>query len=277
MASYSEDWVTADEHSLMDHSNEVAEKELNQLIVKSGIGDYLNTGVPVDIEKIARSVGAISIRKADIPAAGMLIPTDDSFMILLNRNHNSNRQRFSCAHEIAHALIDPSYSMAQRQLPASNGVNLERKCENLAAMLLMPTNSFSACLESYGNHLKTIIKLSQIFLTSIQSTAIRFVDLVKEPCVLIISELKSGKSGRKLRVRWSYQNTLRHDGKPIYFIPRGKSTNINTATIAYQTGQTQSDIVRIDIGDLRINAHAESKGLGFGKTRYVMTLVFPSR
>jgi len=118
--------------------------------------------------------------------------------------------------------------------------------------------------------------LARLFVTSIQATAIRFVDVIDEPCMLIVSKLRGGSSGRNLRIVWSHQNTVKPTGKPMYFVPRNKSIQLTTARLAFHSGQVQSDVEEINIGDLQTKARTESKSFGRGDNRYVLTLVFPN-
>jgi Zn-dependent peptidase ImmA (M78 family) len=263
-------------NEFVNQPRQSARRGLDRLIATLGIEDLLNTKIPVDLEKLGRHFGARSIKKVNIPAAGMLVPIDNQFLILVNKNDWPMRQRFSSAHEIAHAAIDPKYQRVHRRLPLPSKSRLERTCENLAAMFLMPNPSFSNFLQSYGPSLLTITKLARLFVTSIQATAIRFVDVIDEPCMLIVSKLRGGSSGRNLRIVWSHQNTVKPTGKPMYFVPRNKSIQLTTARLAFHSGQVQSDVEEINIGDLQTKARTESKSFGRGDNRYVLTLVFPN-
>ena len=261
-------------------TNEIGQAQsrmLLEVISDYGLPSLLSEKVPVDIASVAKAMGATKVAEADIPAAGMLVPENGTYRILVNRKHDITRQRFSCAHELAHMLLSPKHNGAMRLPPVPSGNDLERKCEAMAALLLMPDPAFSRFANGEKPGIRTITKLAQLFLTSIQATALRFVDVVKEPCVLIISELCNGRSGFNQRVRWSYQNTKRPNGKSLYFIPKGGTLNIVTATKSRQTGQIESEVEDIRVGGLRTRAYTESRSFGFRNYKYVLTLVFPSR
>ena len=250
---------------------------LQHIIAESGLSGLLCENLPVDIARVAKAKGAKSITEADIPASGMLIPTEDSFRILLNRQHSLVRQRFSCAHELAHVILNAEYSLSMRRDRVHSQNDLERKCEALAALILMPDPTFSELTLKEHPSIQAIIRLARLFLTSIQATALRFMDVVEESCVLIVSKLRQGRTGFNLRVSWSQQNTRRRDGKTLYFVPRGSSLNIRTASIAHQAEEVQAGIEKINVGALKLNAYTESKGFGTGNRRYILTLVFPDR
>ena len=249
------------------------------LIDGLGIRDLLNENIPVNIGRIAKALGAESVRQADTSFAGMLIPTEKSFRILINRNLSPVRQRFSCAHEIAHAIFDPGLTPAMRhnEQPAPN--MLERNCENLAARLLMPDPTFTEYADSNAFSIPTVMKLARTFHTSIQATAIRLMDVIDEPSVAVVSKMAVGKTtGPQLRVNWNYQNIRRLCKTHSYFLPKGKSVGLATADMAYKTNHFQFGQEHIDIGDLRRSrTYTESKAFGNGKSRYVLSLIFPKR
>ena len=252
------------------------EQGLAQVIAEFGLTNLLNQEYPVDLVEVAKALGATTVAEANIPAAGMLIPEDGAFKILVNREHDITRKRFSCAHELAHMLLSTEHNIAMRRPPVPAGNDIERKCEALAALLLMPDPAFSRLAHSEKPGIRTIAKLAQVFLTSIQATALRFVDVIKEPCVLIVSEIKDDQLSIGLRVRWSYQNTIRPGGKSLYFIPRGGTLRMVTAANASQTGRIEAETEDISVGGLRTRAYTESKSFGFRRYRYVLTLIFPN-
>ena len=250
---------------------------LARLIDELGIRDLLNENIPVNIGRVAKALGAESVRQANLSVAGMLIPTEKSFRVLVNKNLSPVRQRFSCAHEIAHAIFDPGLTPAMRhnEQPAPN--MLERNCENMAALLLMPDPTFDRYAKANEFSIPTITKLARIFHTSVQATTIRLMDVIDEQSVAIFSEITRGRTGSQLRVKWNYQNVRRLREKPSYFLPKGKSINLSTANMAYRTNHMQSKSEYIDVGDLRLKSYTESKAFGSGETRYVLSLIFPER
>ena len=215
--------------------------------------------------------------KPDISVAGMLIPTKNSFRVLVNKKHSPVRQRFSCAHEIAHAIFDPELTPSMRQDVQHAHNALERNCEELAAQLLMPDPTFSRYANSDVCSIRSVVKLARTFETSIKATAIRLMDVTDEPCIAIFSAMAAGKTGPQLRIQWNYQNIRRVCRRHAYFLPKRKSVNLATAEMAHRTNQIQTKNEFIDIGNLRLKGYTESQAFGFGKTRYVLSLVFPER
>jgi Zn-dependent peptidase ImmA (M78 family) len=235
----------------------------------------LNSG-PVNIEQMAlRVTPAIkSVQRVSLPTDGMLAPIGDDMVVFVNSRHSAERQRFTIAHEIAHAILEPG-SLAHRQISPSPDKALENRCDHLASLMLMPDPQFTNELRRLKPSIATVQKLSRSFFTSIQATALRVIDSASEPLVLLVSAFSDGKSGRRLRVKW-FKYARLEDGAS-QFIPKNASVNISSALTAYQTPGILSEIEDIVIGRFRINARVESKGFGQGNTRYVLSLVYPDR
>ena len=251
-------------------------KGIEQAIADSGVAELLQEVIPpVDIRKIALYLGATSVGITDLPFSGVLLPSEDSFRILVNKHHNVVRQRFSVAHEVAHVLLNPG-CVAMRQSPTLHSDELEKRCESLAALLLMPDPAFSDFSQQNRAGIERIIELARLFVTSIQATAIRYVDVVKEKCVLIVSEVQQNADPR-LRVRWSHQNTRKYDGRSLYFVPNGIPMRVRTAQDAHRTNRIETGTEKLNLGGLRIRAYTESRSFGLRDYRYVLTLVLPDR
>ena len=248
-----------------------------RLIDELNIRELLNTHIPVNVESIAKALGAESVQMADISVAGMLLPADNSFRILVNRNEPRVRQRFSCAHEIAHAILNPKLTPSLRQEVPEAPTALEKHCDKLAAQILMPDPTFSTYANSEACSIQSIVKLARTFQTSIRATTIRVMEVIEEPSIAIFSAMAAGKTGPQLRIQWNRQSIRRLRSKHAYFLPKGKSLNLATADMAYKTGQMQMKDEYIDVGNLKLKAYTESKGFGFGKSRFVLSLVFPER
>ena len=248
-----------------------------RLIDELGIRDLLNAHVPVNIESIAKSLGAESVQRANISVAGMLLPTEDSFRILVNKNEHWVRQRFSGAHEIAHLILDPKHAPSMRKEVPEAPTTLEKHCDMLAAQILMPDPTFSRYAKSEICSIQSILKLARTFQTSITATTIRLMDVIDEPIIAIFSRMATGKTGLHLRIQWNSQNVRRLRRRHAYFLPKGKSVNLATADMAYRTNQIQTKNEYIDVGNLRLKGYTESRAFGYGKSRYVLSLVFPER
>ncbi len=256
--------------------NATHDVDLEKFLIESGLNERLNARLPVNLASIARSLGARSVTDADIPAAGMLVPVDSGFMILVNKNNSRERKRFSCAHEVAHALIEPESTSAQRQLPFVENSSLEKTCERLASLLLMPNPVFRNHATAGLPSIAKVAKLAETFATSIQATALRFVKEIGERCLLLISEPHGHSDEVQLAVKWSNNNFPKSGAKRV-FVPHRARVGLRSAQIAFRTRDAQRDTETLSVGKYRFETYSESKAFGEGKSRYVLTLAFPDR
>jgi Zn-dependent peptidase ImmA (M78 family) len=121
-----------------------ARKLLDQLDIK---------GVPVPVDKIAKSLGAqLQFSPLDEELSGLVYIKDDVPIIGVNSLHHPNRQRFTIAHEIAHlhlhrdsitsaVHVDKQFTepvLKRDSASASGTERLEIEANHFAAALLMP-------------------------------------------------------------------------------------------------------------------------------------------
>lgn len=129
-------------------------KEASNLLVKYGL-----FSAPVDLEKLSGHLGATIHREPlEDEVSGMLVITEGTKHIVVNKNHHLNRQRFTIAHEIGHLclhhkdgdqlFVDNKLAVYNRIGTASSNaysapnsttsIDDERQANNFAAALLMP-------------------------------------------------------------------------------------------------------------------------------------------
>lgn len=119
---------------------------VEQLLAHHGIKQ-----APVDIERLARGLGAEVIRKpAEDNLSGFILRDQGRVVIGVNSEHPKTRQRFTLAHEIGHLLLHegeplhvdsdtPGFSVNRRDQRSREGSDVtEREANHFAAELLMP-------------------------------------------------------------------------------------------------------------------------------------------
>ena len=100
--------------------------------------------LPVSLESVAAQFGIRDIRYERIPVDACLIPTSATeYKVVVSSEASQSRQRFSLAHEIAHAaihaLIPETRRFATRTIFTQPQSRVEeRLCDAIAARLLMP-------------------------------------------------------------------------------------------------------------------------------------------
>ena len=125
----------------------------------------------------------------------MLVPLPQGYSVVINENAPHPRQRYSLAHELGHIMLLETDSSALRPTRAtryrsSNSATQakkteERLCDAIAAELLMPEEIFTREVEKSGRSLEHLPRLANAFDTSLTATAIRYWELLPEPCHLI--------------------------------------------------------------------------------------------
>ena len=256
--------------------------EFDPLSELDRIPDELLGMPPIDIEAIAEHLGVTKIIRGDIDCAGALQPIGrNTFAILLNRNNPAERQRFTCAHEVSHILLDPIYKgRTGKRLSGTSREKLESACNRLATELLMPRSLFEESASAHSWKLSSLPALASQFKASMEATARRYVDTIAEPCVLLTwrqstndckeaMKLYRHHVNRLVRGRWfdistqirQYNAVLLKD--PSY--PLGRVPTYGRICVTYGSSQSFSTFF--------VNTLA----YGYGKNRRVLNAIYPGR
>lgn len=114
-------------------------------------------------------------------SSGRLLPSENKVSILLNRSEKYYRRRFTCAHELGHAIIR-GYLKSASQLALLSPRNTEEeeiRASIFASNFLMPENDLIRALKSQepSNHAETVaINLSRMFAVNLFAIVYRLTD-----------------------------------------------------------------------------------------------------
>lgn len=182
--------------------------------------------IPVPIDELALRLDIIGIRSLDAEGfeGGLITDIDKSEgLILVNKASILQRRRFTIGHELGHFLC-PSHmpigdsgfrcSSDDMRLSSSSGLgrtaHMEAEANLFAAHLLMPQFHFSKDMSLYKDvNIEHILDLATRYDASREATARRYIDLLDEPCAVIVSY-----NGTILRF-------YRGEGFPYLYIKRG--------------------------------------------------------
>ena len=89
-------------------------------------------------------VGAVRY-SATISAAGMLVPFEGGYRIIVKADQPAARQRWTVAHEIAHTFIP----YPEHELAAPEFAELERRCDLFAEALLLPAKDVRGAFRGF--------------------------------------------------------------------------------------------------------------------------------
>ncbi len=135
---------------------------------------------PTDLEAIFPRVDILECHAdPDMLTAGELRQAEGGFEIAYNQSESENRQRFTIAHEIAHAVMERTGPHCPRR-----GRELERICDLIAGQILVPEEALAATVKSPLN-LTEISRLARLFKSSLTMTAIRCAQQYRVACAQV--------------------------------------------------------------------------------------------
>ena len=238
-------------------------------------------GPPVDLHELGGQLGVVEVEWKELTVDGMVLPKADGYKIILNPNRA--RSRFSWAHELGHVIIQ-SGELASPQFRgrSASQKEIENLCDKLAAEILMPRDAFRHSMEEVGCRISSIPRLARTFDTSVQSTAIRFVEFLDTPAVLTVWK-PSSNDPLRLQRAWSFQNQVCRPYR--YGIPKGdraKNVEVNGPYLALSRSGPVSTVEALFVTSRRRGAEtnkwarfpSESMAIGSGQYRYVLSLSY---
>lgn len=138
---------------------------------------------PVDLVKLATVRSVRSIKSVDLAIDGMIAVDHGGYVIELNKSHTAERQRFTCAHELAHTFfleLETSHPRPRMRVVDSNlelrSSEEERLCNIMAAEILLPELPFKKVIKEFGICAANVLSLAELFRASIRATARRVVE-----------------------------------------------------------------------------------------------------
>lgn len=144
---------------------------------------------PVDVLALARDQGIrVVFEELEDKISGMLVQTGRETVIGVNARHHENRQRFTLAHELAHAHLHPNSPtvyvdgmMVHFRGEEERGPSpIEVEANAFAAALLMPAPFLREDLHNRAIDMfdETAVKrLAQRYKVSVQALTIRLMEL----------------------------------------------------------------------------------------------------
>src|SRR5262245_21315431 len=155
--------------------------------------DYcLDVAAPVPVEDIAMDRGVLCLEATLTGCLARLVRKGNRGIIRTDvRIREEGRKRFAIAHELGHWFLHEAESQificTAEQIRDYKGSPMEVEANLFASELLMPTGLFRPLACDVEPTLERVKSLAGIFNTSLTSTAMKFVDLNKHECVLILS------------------------------------------------------------------------------------------
>jgi len=257
---------------------------VNKLIEKRG-----HDKPPFLPEEFASLLGIKKIVRTDLgQTSAVLLRVHDGYVIKVNQNQHPVRQNFSCAHEIGHILfselkLEPYIQSIEYRTFNPQGERearaaaRERLCDAAATELLMPELVFGKYLSGFGISVHSIERLANIFGASRLTSAIRIAEVSPEPCLALLWQPWPRNRPRGLRLAWRVgpgrESRSKANYMPVHTFVRPPSTLHKS----YQGDKLVKSFKLFKVDNAAKRLPMESKGFGYGETRYVLSLAFPDR
>ena len=120
----------------------------------------------------------------------VLIRTDESATLFVNRKRSWTRQRFSICHGIGHFILPDHRNLDDLKRgcftmrPLTKKV-YERQADRFAAARNMPPTRFRQDMKTATPGMMGILELASSYLASVESAVIQYVGLTEVPCSLL--------------------------------------------------------------------------------------------
>ncbi len=256
-------------------------KQIARSELKRRCPEHLLLTPPIDVNAVASCLGVkqVMVRELDVP--GLLYQLDqDSAVIVVNNANPLTRQRYSCAHEIVHMLLSPSQKVRlSHRSPVQAHKALERACEELAAEILMPQEVFTEYASRMGWAASSIQPLSNVFQTSMEATARRYVEVISEPCVMVMWRLVKTEDGSKTKMTRYIKNRKVDIGE--YRLVSPATTESSPVSRCLRGLKSVGGFQRVSITSRKNtqikSLYSEVMGYGIGANRRAINLIYPGR
>ena len=174
-------------------------------------------GPPFNPIELARLIQIDIIPNDSIPDASTLPLDENNLQIQYNPFQKQSRINFSIAHEIGHTLFsDCTYELRNREQEPTANRQLEKLCNIAAAEIQLPYAIFSNDVNNCPLTLEGLLELSKKYESSLESTFIRFTEVVGKPCAFLINILND--ENQLVLDYWKRSNSFQYS-IPDNFIP----------------------------------------------------------
>jgi len=181
---------------ITEHDKQLIGKHIKELLEPEDYarklrGDLGNIDEPIDPITAAQELG-IKVSEDNFKGfAGALIKTERKYLILLAADLYRLKKNFVVSHELGHWYIpthtNEKYICRLEDIEKYSEQNIiERRANKFAAEFLMPAIAFRRAIKGKALSLKTITNLAEYFRVSLQAAAIKFSEITRYSCAVIL-------------------------------------------------------------------------------------------
>jgi len=152
----------------------------------------LDTPAPTPVEDIAMDKGVLCLEAPLTGCLARLVRKGKKGIIRTHKGiREEGRKRFAIAHELGHWFLHEAESQfficTGEDMRDYKGSPMEVEANLFASELLMPTALFRPLAEDADPELGKVKELARMFNTSLTASGMRFVELNRHECVLVLS------------------------------------------------------------------------------------------
>ncbi len=153
-------------------------------------------GGPVELDRLAvvANTKIKSVHDLSDDESGQTTQHKGKHIIIVNGNHQEDRQRFTILHEIAHIVLGLPSKHHKPQITTENFMRYEHRppkemlCDVFTAECLLPYKLFSKDVGNVNISLDAIKSLANKYKASLTVTGSHYAANAPEPCAFVLSE-----------------------------------------------------------------------------------------
>jgi hypothetical protein len=136
-----------------------------------------------------------------------LLPIRGGYIAEIHTRHQRTKQNFSLCHEVAHTFFSDDNNDTRETVSCSESYSSSHEfeewlCDNAAAELLMPKESFELVASGFAPSLDSVATIAEMFDASFSATALRIKNLDVWPCTFVyIQQLERPDAPPEFRIK----------------------------------------------------------------------------
>lgn len=199
-------WARLTERHATDDPEEALLRSCRQFVSAHATGQF-----PLRLEGLLAAAGARRETRRIAGDGRLELDPSGNFVVVVDRDARWTRQRFTCAHELAHILLFKEFAddaEALRRLRShEESARVERACNAAAAELLMPTHDLAAEVGCSGLGPVGLSYLQGRYAVSWSALLVRLTEVLAAPLVVFRRHARHSREAVAWRVHRMYGAT----------------------------------------------------------------------
>lgn len=196
-------WARLTERHATDDPAEAVLRACRQFVSAHATGRF-----PLRLDGLLAAAGARRETRRIAGDGRLELDPSGNFVVVVDRNAHWTRQRFTCAHELAHILLFKEFADdagALRRLRShEESSRVERACNAAAAELLMPTHDLAAEVGRSGLGPMGLSHLQARYAVSWSALLVRLTEVLAAPLVVFRRHARHSREAIAWRVHRMY-------------------------------------------------------------------------